>query len=95
MCGVYFYETEQGENPVQEFLRALEKDHQRRIRAAVELLALEGLRLRRPNSDAVRGAILLHGFVKKTDEIPESEINRAQGRMDDYRSRYRVGRIKL
>lgn len=40
-------------------------------------------------------AILLHGFVKKTDAISESDITVAERRMADYQSRIRSGRIKL
>ena len=31
--------------------------------------------------------VLLHGFVKKTDEIPPNEIEKARNRMKDYISR--------
>jgi phage-related protein len=40
-------------------------------------------------------AILLHGFAKKTDKIPEGEIAIAERRMADYQARHRGGRIRL
>ena len=32
--------------------------------------------------------VLLHGFVKKTDEIPSAEIEIAKKRLADYKERY-------
>lgn len=34
--------------------------------------------------------VLLHGFVKKTNKTPKSEIATAKKRMDDYRERNRI-----
>ena len=36
-----------------------------------------------------RRFILLHGFIKKTDKIPEREVEMAEKRMNDYISRER------
>ncbi len=35
--------------------------------------------------------ILLHGFTKKTQEIPEKEIEKAEHRMEDFMKRYESG----
>jgi len=39
--------------------------------------------------------VLLHGFQKKTDKIPENDKLRARKRMIDFQIRYNEGRIKL
>ena len=39
--------------------------------------------------------VLLHGFVKKTDKIPETDKQKARTRMIDFQARYNEGKIKL
>ena len=39
--------------------------------------------------------VLLHGIVKKTQEIPENDRLKAKKRMIDFQIRYNEGRIKL
>jgi phage-related protein len=39
--------------------------------------------------------VLLHGFVKKTDDIPENDIGKAKMRMLDFQARYNKGMIRL
>ena len=39
--------------------------------------------------------VLLHGFVKKTDKIPETDKQKARTRMIDFQVRYSEGNIKL
>jgi len=39
--------------------------------------------------------VLLHGFVKKTDKIPENDKKKAKMRMLDFQIRYDEGKIKL
>lgn len=38
--------------------------------------------------------VLVHGFAKKTDAIPQREIETAEGRMDDYRRRVAAGEVR-
>ena len=39
--------------------------------------------------------VITHGFVKKTEEVPESEIQRAQNMMLDFDERIKRGEIEL
>ena len=39
--------------------------------------------------------VLLHGFVKKTDKIPENDKMKAKMRMLDFQIRYDEGKIRL
>jgi len=39
--------------------------------------------------------VLLHGFVKKTDRIPENDKQKARTRMLDFQVRYNEGMIRL
>ncbi len=39
--------------------------------------------------------VLLHGFAKKTQEVPEREIGQAERYMQDFISRYEAGEIML
>ena len=39
--------------------------------------------------------VLLHGFVKKTDKIPENDKQKARTRMLDFQVRYNEGMIRL
>lgn len=39
--------------------------------------------------------VLLHGFTKKTQRIPEREIKRAECNMQDFINRYKTGEITL
>lgn len=39
--------------------------------------------------------VLLHGLVKKTDKIPETDKQKARTRMIDFQARYSAGKIKL
>ena len=42
-----------------------------------------------------RKIILLHAFKKKTQELPEKEIEQAKKNMEDFILRYRQGEFKL
>jgi phage-related protein len=42
-----------------------------------------------------RYIVITHGFIKKTDEIPENEIVRAEKAMVDFEDRVQKGEIKL
>ena len=39
--------------------------------------------------------VLLHGFAKKTQKIPETEVKHAERNMQDFISRYNAGEIVL
>lgn len=39
--------------------------------------------------------VLLHGFAKKTQEVPRREIDQAERNMQDFISRYKAGEIVL
>ncbi len=39
--------------------------------------------------------VLLHGFVKKTKEVPQNDMLKAKNRMNDFQMRYNEGKIKL
>ncbi|MGR3310306.1 MAG: type II toxin-antitoxin system RelE/ParE family toxin [Candidatus Brocadiales bacterium] len=39
--------------------------------------------------------VLLHGFAKKTQKVPEREIEQAERNMKDFVNRYRAGEIVL
>ncbi len=41
-----------------------------------------------------RNIIITHGFIKKTDLIPEREIERAQNMMLDYEQRVKKGEVE-
>ena len=40
-------------------------------------------------------AVLTHGFVKKTDQVPDEEIERAVRRMNDFLIRIERGEVEL
>ena len=39
--------------------------------------------------------IITHGFIKKTDKVPEEEIERSEWMMHDFLERYEGGEIEL
>jgi len=39
--------------------------------------------------------VLLHGIIKKTNEVPQEDILKAKNRMNDFKMRYKQGKIKL
>lgn len=39
--------------------------------------------------------VLLHGFIKKTKEVPWEDMLKAKDRMSDFQIRYKEGKIKL
>ena len=42
-----------------------------------------------------RNIIITHGFIKKTDKVPENEIKRAEMRMADFEDRIAKGEIEI
>lgn len=39
--------------------------------------------------------VLLHGIIKKTKEVPQKDIVKAENRMNDFRMSYSQGKIRL
>jgi len=39
--------------------------------------------------------VLLHGIIKKTNEVPREDMLKAKNRMNDFQARYDQGKIKL
>jgi phage-related protein len=39
--------------------------------------------------------VLLHGIIKKTNEVPQDDMLKAKNRMKDFQLRYNEGKIKL
>jgi phage-related protein len=39
--------------------------------------------------------VLLHGIIKKTKEVPRDDMLKAKNRMNDFKIRYKEGKIKL
>lgn len=106
---VLFYEKENGDVPVQDFLLSLDNKMRAKMVRAIALLEEKGTRIREPISKPLddgifelraqistdisrvlyffvigKHAILTHGFIKKTQKTPKSEIERAKR----YRSNY-------
>jgi len=113
---VEYYEKENGEIPVEDFLMTLNPKLRAKAYSDIMLLKKLGINIREPYSKAIKGKkykgifelrtkfasditrifyflfeknkfILLHGFVKKADKIPNSEINRALEYKLDYERR--------
>ncbi len=109
---VLFYEKENGDVPVQDFLFSLNNKMRAKMVRAIKLLEENGTKLREPVSKPLdegifelraqistdisrvfyffvigKHAILTHGFIKKTQKTPKSEIERAKRYRDDYLKR--------
>jgi phage-related protein len=109
---VIFYEKENGEVPIEEFLDSLEGKMKAKLTRTIAALQEYGNELREPYSKYLGGgifelraragsdisralyfffvgkrAILTHGFVKKTDNTPQSEIERAKRYRAEYFTR--------
>lgn len=113
---VVFYEKENGEIPIEEFLLSLDRKMIAKLTRAIAALQKHGNELREPyskhlddgifelraqvGSDITRALyffvvgkqiIVTHGFVKKTQKTPPSEIDRAKQYRKDYLSRKENG----
>jgi phage-related protein len=110
---IKFYERENKQVPVKEFLKSLPVKHAAKASRSIDLLEKFGTNLTKPYVIAMKGKykglwelrvkfasdisrifyfmpvgdtfVLLHGFVKKTDETPPGELEIAKRYMDDYR----------
>lgn len=114
---VEFYQKENGEYPVKEFIDELPKKHLAKALWEVSLLQEYGIELKEPYTKSLKGDeykgiwelrikfasdisrifyfmpvgdtfVLLHGFVKKTEETPKGEIEIAKRYMNDYKRRF-------
>lgn len=110
---VDFYEKENGDCPMIEFLDSLDIKKRAKILRTIDILEKNGNDLREPyskllgegifelrvkqGSDIVRALyffcvgrkiIITHGFVKKTQKTPQSEITRALMCRRDYFRRF-------
>ena len=54
---IFFYQTQRGDRPVEEYLSGLDPRHRRRAAERLELLASEGPNLKRPYADVLVGPI--------------------------------------
>ena len=114
---IKFYEKENGEVPVEEFLNSLSPKHRAKAIREIDLLEEYGIELSFPHTKNIEGKkykglwelriqlasdisrifyfmsegrkfVLLHGFVKKTDETPTKELDIGKSRMEEYKRRY-------
>ena len=109
---VVFYEKENGNCPMIEFLDSLDVKKRAKVLRTIEILENNGNDLREPYSKLIgegifelrvkqgsdimrvlyffyvgRKIIITHGFVKKTQKTPQSEITRAlMCRRDSFRT---------
>ena len=106
---VVFYKNKKGEKPAIDFLNSLDPKMKAKMTRTINLLEVNGYKLREPYTKSLRDgifelrakegsditrvlyfyvigdkAVLTHGFVKKTDKTPSSEIERAIRYRDDY-----------
>jgi len=113
---VEYYIKENGESPVEDFIKTLPPKHSAKILWEVDLLKKLGTTIKEPYAKAIKGDkykglwelriqqgsdasrvfyflpvgnifILLHGFLKKTDKTPISELKIALSYMNDYKRR--------
>ena len=113
---VEYYQKENGEIPVVDFLETLPAKLRAKAYHDIMLLKRLGINIRAPYSAPIKGKkyrglfelrtkfssditrifyflfdknkfVLLHGFVKKSDKIPERELERALAHKLDYESR--------
>src|SRR5258705_6945426 len=106
---IVFYLDEQGNSPVDDFLRSLDNKARTRFTWSLEQLRLRNVQASEPLVKHIGGKIwevrrasdgniyrvlyffytgreivLLHGFQKKTEKTPRSEITIALNRMESY-----------
>ncbi|MHB8172378.1 MAG: type II toxin-antitoxin system RelE/ParE family toxin [Thermincolia bacterium] len=90
---VEFYQKENGEIPVEDFLLSLNPKLRAKAYSDILLLKKLGINIREPFSTAIKGErykglfVLLHGFVKKTNKTPERELEKALSYKLDYERR--------
>lgn len=110
---VIYYETVDGQCPVQEFIDSRKISNQAKILSIIAELENKGPNLPRPYADTLRDGIhelrtklsgeqartlyffcykefiiLTHSFIKRQDEVPNAEIEKAKAIREDFLSRY-------
>ncbi len=110
---IKFYEDEQGNVLVREFLDSLDIKMRQKMLRSIQALQDMGISLRMPLSESLGdgifelrakvgsnisrvmyffiiddSAVLTHGFIKKTQKTPASELEKAKKIRDDYKMRY-------
>ena len=98
---VIFYEKENGDCPVEEFIASLDVKMRAKMVGLLELSEEKGKQLREPYSKPIDDGIfeirckvgnnitsvLTNGFIKKTQKTPPEEIKLAKERRADFRER--------
>jgi len=113
---IEYYQKENGEIPVEDFLLTLNPKLRAKAYSDIMLLKQLGINIRAPYSSPIKGEkykgifelrtkfssditrifyflfdknkfVLLHGFVKKTDKLPDRELDRALDYKLDYERR--------
>ena len=98
MFEVIFYKDEKGHSPVNEYLSSLPKKQQDKVIAYVDRLVQFGFNLKRPTADSLGGGLglyelrpdrnrILYCFHRRTEDIPQREIEIALKRKADYLER--------
>ena len=74
-----YYKKENGEIPVLDFLLTLEPKMRAKVVQYIDLLEKSGTNLREPYVAPIKGDtfVMFHGFKKKTNKTPSSELERA------------------
>jgi hypothetical protein len=93
---VVFYETEDGNCPVEEFLDGLDRKEKAKVLAAIDLLEEEGPSLRRPYADLLKDGIhelrvhvskvryrILYFFCDRTDIILTHGFKKKIGKVSE------------
>lgn len=113
---IIFYEKENGEVPLEQFLDSLPPKHLAKALWEIDLLSIYGINLREPYVKYLVGEeykglwelrikfasnisrifyflhmenqfVLLHGFIKKTEQTPKREMDMAKKYMEDHKRR--------
>ena len=74
---VVFYMNEKGEEPARDLLDSLDVKMRAKMTRTIKLLEVIGNK-----------AVLTHGFIKKTNKTPPSEIERAIQYRDEYMKQF-------
>lgn len=89
MFQLEFYETEDGKQPVSDFLDSLNVKMSAKMTGLMEILEERGTELRLPYSRSLGGRIIVtNGFTKKTLKTPPGEIKLAKARRADWIKRH-------
>lgn len=81
---VVYYETAQGDRPIEAFLDALSREARAKCLAYISRLEIDGTRL--PASIAAR-FVILHAIQKKRQKLRERDIALAEQRYEEIKQR--------